>query len=463
MKRAHRVRNPTQPSRDNTSIICQYRNKSQVNANKFKMKKISIYILILIALIGVFGTTEYANAQATGRCFSYPKTSPTGRHNPNNDIFENCESKNTPNSFYVYYWTGQRPPPAAVVTPPVVPPAVVPPPAAGAACTVKIQGQQQQGTWTNLNNSGFLSCIPNENTTNQIPTATTPAPVDPNYTFLAPLPCADGVPGCVGGKLITFDPTSKKGETNTNLGKYLNIMIRIIIGLCAVAAVAMIVIGGIQYMTSELMSSKEDGKERMKGAVWGLIIVLGSYALLYTINPDLLNSDVEIQDVTIYVDLSGDSAPQIPVGGKYTDRNGQIYDTAVPANIDWVARAGPETPLPTGVTVLNPSKCITVGQPSCTSIRGFNPSIINHILNMCKDCKTLSIQGATEFWLHGGSPRGTSHQINSGTVDLGTGNPVLNSYIRSGACDAKTKWCQKDGMWYLDEGNHWHASGNSKS
>ena len=80
---------------------------------------------------------------------------------------------------------------------------------------------------------------------------------------------------------------------------------------------------------------------------------------------------------------------------------------------------------------------------------------------MCRDCRTLSIQGATEFWLHGGSPRGTSHQIGSPTVDLGI-NSALNTYIRSGRCGTD-KWCQKDGMWYLDEGNHWHASGSTKS
>jgi len=96
---------------------------------------------------------------------------------------------------------------------------------------------------------------------------------DLNYTFLAPLPCENGTPGCVAGKLETFDPTSTEAE-NSKLGAYLNIMIRIFIGICAVLAVIMIVVGGIEYMTSELISNKENGKHRITGAIFGLVLAL---------------------------------------------------------------------------------------------------------------------------------------------------------------------------------------------
>jgi hypothetical protein len=106
------------------------------------------------------------------------------------------------------------------------------------------------------------------------------------YELLAPLPCEDGTPGCVGGQLKTFDPAQ-----TDNLGKYLNIMIKIFIGLCAVLSVVMIVMGGVAYMTSELAHTKEAGKEKITHAVLGLLIALGAYALLNTINPQLLNTN----------------------------------------------------------------------------------------------------------------------------------------------------------------------------
>lgn len=109
------------------------------------------------------------------------------------------------------------------------------------------------------------------------------------YQLLAPLPCESG-PGCVNREIKTFDAT--KG-----LGSYLNLMIKIFIGLCAVLSVVMIVVGGLEYMTSELVHTKEAGKERITQAILGLLIALGAYALLFTINPYLLKSDVTPPDV----------------------------------------------------------------------------------------------------------------------------------------------------------------------
>ncbi len=134
---------------------------------------------------------------------------------------------------------------------------------------------------------------------NAVWTATTPQK-DSLYHFLAPLPC-DGA-NCTNGQLKDFDPTQKDVLTS-----YLNTMIRIIIGLAAVLAVVMIVIGGIQYMTSELISSKEAGRSRITQAILGLLLALGSYALLNTINPEILKSEVNIPDATVQVDLGGEN------------------------------------------------------------------------------------------------------------------------------------------------------------
>ncbi|KKS04574.1 MAG: hypothetical protein UU82_C0012G0006 [Candidatus Nomurabacteria bacterium GW2011_GWC2_41_8] len=119
------------------------------------------------------------------------------------------------------------------------------------------------------------------------------------YVLLSPLPNTNGE------TLNTFDPT---GEGGGALGGYLNLMIKLFIGICAVLAVIMIVMGGIQYMTTELISSKEEGRKRITGAILGLLLALGAYTLLFTINPDLLNTDLEsLEDVTVVVDLGGES------------------------------------------------------------------------------------------------------------------------------------------------------------
>ncbi len=100
--------------------------------------------------------------------------------------------------------------------------------------------------------------------------------IDTGYELLAPLP---GL-----GSIDTLP-----SDTNPcPFGKYLNIIIRLFLGICAVLAMVMIVAGGIEYMTSELGSSKEAGKGKITHAILGLILALGAYAILNTLNPQLL-------------------------------------------------------------------------------------------------------------------------------------------------------------------------------
>ena len=106
---------------------------------------------------------------------------------------------------------------------------------------------------------------------------------DTTYTPLAPLP------GFLDdkGNVIPFETDPDKNPCA--FGKYMNIMIKLLIGIAAVLAVLMIVIGGLEYMTSELMNTKEQGRERINNAILGLVIALGSWALLNTLNPKLLD------------------------------------------------------------------------------------------------------------------------------------------------------------------------------
>lgn len=117
------------------------------------------------------------------------------------------------------------------------------------------------------------------------------------YELLVPLPCpTPGSPECDGkGQFTTFNPGDESGA----FSKYLNLGIKIFIGISAVLAVVMIVIGGLEYMTSELVSSKEAGKSRMVHAILGLLIALGAFALLNTIDPSLLKGDVTIEKVGV--------------------------------------------------------------------------------------------------------------------------------------------------------------------
>jgi hypothetical protein len=130
------------------------------------------------------------------------------------------------------------------------------------------------------------------------------------YIPLAPIPGL-GNSTCTNDKGETVDCVeTNKEKIPCPFGNYLNIIIKIIIGIAAVLAMVMITMGGIEYMTSELISGKEAGKETITHAVLGLVIALGAYLILNTINPQLLNVclDKLPKAEIIIKDLGGESA-----------------------------------------------------------------------------------------------------------------------------------------------------------
>lgn len=75
---------------------------------------------------------------------------------------------------------------------------------------------------------------------------------------------------------------------NINVPEFAKNVFRLLVSAAAILAVLMLTVGGIQYMTSEALGTKEAARTRIKNALYGLIILIASYLILYTINPCLL-------------------------------------------------------------------------------------------------------------------------------------------------------------------------------
>jgi len=114
------------------------------------------------------------------------------------------------------------------------------------------------------------------------------------YCFLAPLPqSATNGEFCdnpVNGVCLEL-------KNDFKLGDYVNGIFKIGIALAGALAVIMFVIGGITYMVSAVVGQKQAAKDMMLNAILGLLLALGSYALLYTINTSLIKFNV-IDDST---------------------------------------------------------------------------------------------------------------------------------------------------------------------
>jgi hypothetical protein len=298
------------------------------------------------------------------------------------------------------------------------------------------------------------------------------------YCLLEPLPI--GVTGVDYGK---YDPAT------TNAAGYINLVIKIFIGIIGVLGAVMIVLGGIQYMTTDAVSKKEGGKEMITNSIFGLILALASWVVLNTINPHLLDINLDgLKNGAVAVTVSAeDDAPTKNVPVKtYTGATVQSKCTQVSAdaaNIDGISlvdgspwgndpvlaqnEATYRSKLLQAGVNINAGNCSVVGQKGCTSVYRLGDSVVTHLGTIrnysCGSnsaCK-LTLTGGTECWLH------QTHQIGSGNVDLAATDP-LNIYI-TGSKDFPNdgKLHSQGGFSFLAEksgqtsnttGAHWHVN-----
>lgn len=112
-----------------------------------------------------------------------------------------------------------------------------------------------------------------------------------------------------------------KGVTDADAAKdpskFFNGMFMFGVSIAAFLAVLMIAIGGIQYMSTDAVSGKTEGRERIQYAVMGLLLVLFSWILLKQINPEILNFNFLNKDIS-GSDISGYTSRQDSQSGQST-------------------------------------------------------------------------------------------------------------------------------------------------
>ena len=105
-----------------------------------------------------------------------------------------------------------------------------------------------------------------------------------DYTALAPIP---GVSDTTTLKTVS-------GATSMPVSTVLKGIFVFAMGFAAAAAVFMIILGGIQYMSTDSITGKRSGKERIQKALIGLGLVISAWVLLYTINPQILSLNFSV-------------------------------------------------------------------------------------------------------------------------------------------------------------------------
>jgi len=285
--------------------------------------------------------------------------------------------------------------------------------------------------------------------------------------------------------VILLEPIGGFGEVGSDgkvrvsdFGEYLNDLFLLGIGLASGLAVIYITVGGIQYMTGESIGSKESGREKIMGAIGGLVLALASFLILNTINPDLLEFNIEkaIYDI-------GQEVRKLQ-----EDRNSN-YSQQIITN--WNAEQGNIArevlkQATNGRVSINKSECQNVGQSNCTSLAGINQRLFSGMANVVQKSTNCSIiiTAGTEYWLHSGGKNltqeerldinlnPTRHKPGNAVVDLASGQ-CINDYIMGGTFENPSnphtlncfKKVPRNGVSYQWEagscpgssGDHWHV------
>jgi len=232
-----------------------------------------------------------------------------------------------------------------------------------------------------------------------------------DYNMLAPIPQLTG------------------GGNTVDLGTYIPNMIKLIIAIASGLAVIKIIIGGIQYMSTDAVSGKNSGRDSIQDALVGLLLAISAYTILYTVNPKLLNLDLNIDRQAVGQDFNTDlgdgQTPEDP--GRTTDPGNWITGASWPD--DQYVRD--EIKATVG---FNHPNCKKVGEMGCTSLYQLAQRIRDGLKKVQAECKCdVQITGGTEFWLHGagggqgkGVLTGTEHRPGGRVVDLSITSDLTN-------------------------------------
>lgn len=216
------------------------------------------------------------------------------------------------------------------------------------------------------------------------------------------------------------------------------------LGIVGAVAVASIAYGGFRYMVGNV----QPGKEIIYSALLGLLLLMASWLILYTINPDLATMNCNLPS-TGTTSSSGTPSTGTPSTGT---PSGTLTEQAAR---DKLASDG------IGVKVDCP-----IGQSTdCVDLQGVKPQTLSEVESLASQVgkENVFVTAGTE----GGC--GTSSTHKAGTRSHCTGdkvdlrvNPTLDNYIQNNYTyvgtrknDGAKQYRAPDGAIYARESNHW--------
>ncbi len=100
-------------------------------------------------------------------------------------------------------------------------------------------------------------------------------------------------------------------SADADFSTYINTLYALSISIAGLLAVIKIIIAGVKWMLSDVVTSKQEAKSDIQGALFGLLVVISAVLVLNIINPQLTKTTLFVSPVD-RVPGSGSSGPGAP-------------------------------------------------------------------------------------------------------------------------------------------------------
>ncbi len=249
-------------------------------------------------------------------------------------------------------------------------------------------------------------------------------------------------------------------EENPHPGAYIRALFIWSLGIVGVMAVTFIAIGGFLY----LVGKAEQGKEYIFSSLLGLLLLFGSWLILYTINPDLVDlsgPDLEMPQGNTQNQNSNNTSPQ-PSGSQSLSINEQEARNTLSGK---------------GINVKN--ECYLEEIENCVNLEGIQNITLNEIISLAQSA------GAANVYVVSGTEGCAAQNISQAERCAGYNvglqpDPELDSYIQNnfeflgkrssdGALQYKaasgTIYTKEEGQWdvFLSDAYSQYATNNQPS
>lgn len=199
---------------------------------------------------------------------------------------------------------------------------------------------------------------------------------------------------------------------------YIPLAFNLAIGIGAGLAFVMITLGGITYATSDAITGKQSGREMITNAIYGLVLIVSAYAILWTINPKMLTLELTIP-IPAIKPATGTGTGTLGAGITAGTNNVVGNVKGVPMTSAQIAAdAEVRAALSSGNSPYKVSAyrgpCLEGQTTNCVNLNGLSGNIVTSLKTLALDCKcSISITGGTEA----GHTTGSAHNAGK-AVDI---------------------------------------------